>query len=297
MKKINYQVKELMVQLSGACFWFWDTYYDFLISSGVSKNVKSRYPRESFNKYQIMREVLENLEEVGDYETLNNLIGNFYRMKNAVDRDKLDETKAKSLLAEFRDLVGNDPIETEIKKKEQELKQAKAREGLQHRQEKMLKLTSLKASFMELFSNDKISPQDRGFDLEKLFSELLALEEVEYNPGYRTKSGEQIDGLFQFDKFDYMVELKWIAGLVKQKHLSEFDGKIRGKAQSTRGLFISVNGFDSNAISKFSGDSPRIILMTGQDLIRIFDGYISFLDCFKAKVSALVKYGSINHPV
>lgn len=52
---------------------------------------------------------------------------------------------------------------------------------------------------------------------------------------------------------------------IKQKDLAIFDGKIRGKAQSTRELFLDANGFDENAVVKFSGDSPRIILMTGED--------------------------------
>jgi hypothetical protein len=42
-KMINYEVKEKMVSLPGACFWFWNSFYSFLDSCGVSKTIQSRY--------------------------------------------------------------------------------------------------------------------------------------------------------------------------------------------------------------------------------------------------------------
>lgn len=82
----------------------------------------------------------------------------------------------------------------------------------------------------------------------------------------------------------------------KQRDLSIFDGKIRGKAQSTRGFFLAANGFDNNAVDKFSGDAPRIVLMTGEDLAVVLDGTLPFFDLMKAKVDAIVRYGNINFP-
>lgn len=103
--------------------------------------------------------------------------------------------------------------------------------------------------------------------------------------------------LFRYEKFDYLIESKWEDGPIKQKDLSIFDGKIRGKAQSTRGLFLAANGFDENAIHKFSGDSPRVILMTGEDLAIVLSDRVLFHDAMKAKVEAIVRYGNINYPI
>lgn len=122
----------------------------------------------------------------------------------------------------------------------------------------------------------------------------MVLSEIDFSKSYKTPDGEQIDGHFKYEKFDYLVECKWESGVIKQKELSIFDGKIRGKAQSTRGLFLAANGFDLNAIQKFSGDSPRIILMTGDDLAMILSGQVLFFDAMKAKVDAIVRYGDIN---
>ena len=116
-KRINFELKENIVTLSGACFWYWNSFYSFLDSCGVPKSFQQRYPREAYNKYQVMRNILGDLEERNQIEIINNIISNFFKLRIAIDRDKLDEKKAKQLLKEFRELVGTDPIENEVKKR------------------------------------------------------------------------------------------------------------------------------------------------------------------------------------
>lgn len=244
-----------------------------------------------------MRNILETLERNDKQEIIHNLVSNFYKLHNAVDRDQLDEEKAKKLLQEFRDVVGNDPIEKEIKKRKKEKAKKEYQETIQSNRSKQARLEELNQKFLDLTRLKGVTPQQRGFELERLFFDLLHISEFDYRAPYRTESGEQIDGHFQYEKFDYLVETKWEKEGAKQKDLSVFDGKIRGKAQSTRGLFISATGFDENAIVKYSGDSPRIILMTGEDLAMILSGQFSFFDAMKAKIDAIVRYGQILLPV
>jgi hypothetical protein len=52
-------------------------------------------------------------------------------------------------------------------------------------------------------------------------------------------------------------------------------------------------GFDKNAISKYSGDSPRIILMDGQDFALILEEIITFYDLMRMKTDALARKGDI----
>lgn len=285
-----------MVGLAGACFWFWSSFHSFLESSGVPKSLHQRYPKDAFNKYQVMRNILDVLEEQGQIETINALTSNLYRLKNAVDRDKLDTARAKRLLQEFRDSVGNDPIEAAIKKKEQEKARIRYQESVKDTKAKQDTLADLNARFVALTVATDLTPQKRGFELETLLFDLLHFAEFEHRRPYRTTHGEQIDGHFNYEKFDYLVEVKWIAGPTKQKDLSIFDGKIRGKAQSTRGLFLAAEGFDDNAVNKFSGDAPRIILMTGEDLAIVLNGTLPIFDVMKAKVDAIVRHGNINFP-
>lgn len=256
-----------------------------------------RFPKETYNKYDVMRNVLAILEEQGNEEVINSLVSNFYRMKNAADKDNVDAKKAKVLLAEFREAVGNDPIEVEIQKRQAQQARTKYQQSLDSTSARQGELTELNRQFLELATLKNLTEQQRGFRLETLFFDLLRFAEIENTKPYRTPNGEQIDGHFKFEKFDYLVEAKWTAGATKQPELSVFDGKIRGKAQSTRGLFLAAEGFDANAVAKFSGDAPRILLMTGEDLAIVLNGTIPMFDAMRAKVDAIVRYGKIIFPL
>ncbi len=296
-KKLSFEASEKMVSLAGACFWYWNSFHSFLTSSGVSRRLIERYPQGAFNKYQKMRNILDDLEQAGDIEAVNNLVSNFFRLTGPMDKENLDVRSAKSLLKEFRELVGHDPIELEIERQTKENRRKDHKESIQQLKSRQGQLENLNRRLLELAESSEVSPQKRGFDLERLFFDLLTYFEFECQPSYRNPAGEQIDGHFSYEKFDYLVEGKWTKELTKQPDLSIFDGKIRGKAQSTRGFFLSASGFDEKAIVKFSGDAPRIVLMTGEDLALILNGHLTFHDAMKAKVDAIVRYGKILLPL
>ena len=290
--RLRFDVKEKMVSLAGACFWYWNSFYGFLDSSGVPRRIRDRYPRESFNKYETMRNILNDLDQAGDADTLNSLISNFFRLTGPIDQDSLDAPKAKAMLGEFREIVGDDPIELEIDRRTRQKSQEARSKSIQMHKNHQRELETLNRTFGTLVSSSEISPQKRGFELERLFFDLLENFEFECRKPYRN-DGEQIDGHFRYEKFDYLVEVKWTKKAATQSDLSVFDGKIRGKAQSTRGFFLSANGFDGNAISRYSGEAPRILLMTGEDLALVLNGRITFDDAMKAKVDAIVRKGEI----
>ena len=221
----------------------------------------------------------------------------FFRLKGPIDRDNLDEKKAKKLLEEFRSIVGDDPIEAEIQKRERDRAKTVHQQSVANQKDQAKRLEAINTEFLSLVTTSEFTPQQRGFKLEKLFFQLLHLSDIEHSKPYRTQGGEQIDGHFKYEKFDYLVEAKWTQEAAKQPELSVFDGKIRGKAQSTRGFFVSANGFDDSAVQKYSGDSPRIILMTGEDLTLVLSGRVHFADAMKAKVDSIVRRGVILFPV
>ncbi len=294
--KLHYEVKEKMVSLAGACFWYWDSFYSFLDSSGVPSAIRRRYPRESFNKYQTMRNVLESLEEAGREDVVNALVSNFHRLRGAVDRDSLDVAKAREMLEEFRQMVGQDPLDAEIARRGRQKKREARSRSIDRVRSRRRDLAGMDRKFTELTISKSVNAQKRGFELERLFFDLLVHFEFECRRPYRGV-GEQIDGHLRYEKFDYLVEVKWTKKLASQADLSVFDGKIRGKAQSTRGFFLSANGFDEHAIDRYSGDAPRIVLMTGEDLALVLNGRMTFDDGMKAKVDAIVRKGRILLPL
>lgn len=291
MSKLDFNVKEKIVALSAACFWYWDSFYSFLNSSQVPQLLQDRYPRSSYKKPSIMRNIINDLEATNNEKVIKNIVSGFYKLKiSALNQDNINIAKARELLTEFKGLIGNDPIEEEIKRQQSEKRKQDHLKKININKSFQDELQKLNQKFLLLHSHE--NHQVRGFELENLIAELLRINEFDFIKSYKTDS-EQIDGYLKFEGFDYLLEIKWTDGLTSQKDLSIFDGKIRGKAQSTRGIFISMNGFDNNVIIKFSNDSPRIILMTGEDLALVLSGTRSLYDVIYAKVDALVRHGNI----
>ena len=294
MAKLNYDIKQQMITLAGACFWYWNGFYTFLESCDVPRRLYEKYPKGAFSKYDVMRNILGDLEDADKSDILNNIISNFFRMRGPADSDVPDPEKARKLLQEFRESVGNDPIEKELERRKRDEAKKRYQREIDSSKSFQNRVEDLNHQFVSLHNNSDVTPQQRGYALENLFCDLLELNEIEYKRPYKTPDGEQIDGHFRYEKFDYLIESKWEQGTIKQKDLAIFDVKIRGKAQSTRGLFLAANGFDENAVAKFSGDSPRIILMTGEDLALILGGRIELSDALNVKLDAIVRYGNIN---
>ena len=246
-----------------------------------------RYDGE--NKYKMMRNILSDLEDKRSDETLLAILTNLFNLKSIPDKNVPDVNKATLILKEFRDLCGDDLIEKEIKKRKSAEKVQTTRTKTDSVVGFSKKLDELNKCYLKLFP--ATDHQKRGFDLEKIISDLFVLNEIEFHKSYKT-GNEQIDGYFSYEKFDYLLEIKWINGQVKQGDLAIFDKKIDKKAKSTRGLFIGMDGFDENGILSISGKEPRIILMDGEDLSYILNGNVSFKDAIKSKVDKLVKEGN-----
>lgn len=286
-KKLDFNIKDKLINLSGVCFWYWNTFYSFLESCGIPSSVYLQFGKEG-GKYQLMRSILELLERQGKYDLIKNISTQFYDFTPS--EDGIDKGKANRLLSDFRKAVGSSLIEDEADKREAKKKADEQRAIEDAKRSKNERLQELKNKFLALYSaTDK---QRRGFDLEELFFELLELEEFECTPPYKN-TGEQIDGHFKYEKFDYLVEIRWRDEPAGQSDLSVFDGKIRGKGQSTRGFLLSINGFNKNGISKFSGDAPRIILMDGQDFFLVFEERTTFYDLMKLKTDFLARKGDV----
>lgn len=286
-KRLDFNIKNKLINLSGVCFWYWNTFYSFLESCGIPSSVYRQFGKDC-GKYQLMRLILELLERQQRYDIIKNISTQFYNF--IPSEDGIDKEKAAKLLNDFRKIVGSSLLDEEIDKKEIERKIEEQKKISEEKALLKQKLQNIKDVFLKLNTSD--DKQKRGFEIESLFFDLLELEEFDVHRPYKI-AGEQLDGHFKYEKFDYIVEIKWTDGVSNQSDLSIFDGKIKGKGQSTRGFFLSINGFDKHAVSKFSVDSPRIILMDGRDLYIIFEEMTSFYDLMKLKTDSLARKGDI----
>ena len=142
-------------------------------------------------------------------------------------------------------------------------------------------LAALRDKFMGLHS---MAPQERGFAFERFLNELFNLFHLSPRGSFRLV-GEQIDGSFQIGQDVYLVEAKWQNQKTGQKDLLSFSGKVEGKAQWARGLFISYTGFSKDGLEAFArGKSTRIICMDGFDLHCVLNQNLNLAEVVNRKV-------------
>ena len=63
---------------------------------------------------------------------------------------------------------------------------------------------------------------------------------------------------------------------------------------NTLGLFVSINGFTEEALTRYSqGGRPRIICVDGIDLISVLEGQIDLVDLLRRKRACAAQTGKI----
>jgi hypothetical protein len=139
--------------------------------------------------------------------------------------------------------------------------------------------------------------QDRGFAFERFLSDLFALYDLDPRRSFRL-TGEQIDGSFELPPETFLLEAKWQDVKIGQADLLTFSGKVEGKAQWSRGLFVSYSGFSEDGLEAFArGRRTSIVCMDGLDLAQILTGGLNFVDVIQRKKRRAAEIGSAFVPV
>lgn len=74
-----------------------------------------------------------------------------------------------------------------------------------------------------------------------------------------------------------------------------FRGKVEGKLESTRGIFVSVPGFRPEVASKFNGRS-NLVLLDGEHLVMVLEGRLSLPDLLEKVISRAAHEGVAHTP-
>ncbi|ACT12668.1 MULTISPECIES: restriction endonuclease [Pectobacterium] len=141
----------------------------------------------------------------------------------------------------------------------------------------------------ELESMKMMAPQERGYRFEIWLNELFSAFRLIPNPSFRI-IGEQIDGSFLLHNETYLVEAKWHAQKTAAPDLHVFQSKLDQKATWTRGVFISWQGFSSEAFEAW-GRNKSIICITGYDLYHMLTNNISFIELLEKKIRHVAEKG------
>lgn len=114
--------------------------------------------------------------------------------------------------------------------------------------------------------------------------------DIEYRKPYKT-AVEQIDGHVNFEGFDYIVEARWRKDQPTEAEISGFQGKVERKLESTRGLFVAVQGVRPEVVNSFSGRGCNLIIVDGYDLAQILEGLVDLRDGLKFKIDKAAQEG------
>lgn len=139
----------------------------------------------------------------------------------------------------------------------------------------------LQGQFYELVAAE--NAQKRGVLFQGFLWELFNAYDLNPRGPFRI-TGEEIDGAFEFEMTQFLLEAKWQKDPVGAAPLDSFSKKVERKLENTLGLFVALNGFTEDGLEAFSGTRPLIILMDGQDLAVVLQGLVDFRDLLKRKV-------------
>jgi hypothetical protein len=194
------------------------------------------------------------------------------------------DEKAKHLKARFFQIIQTiDPSSGAARQGQSKFASPTPR-SLQDLNERLLKLAVLK-------------PQDRGFAFERFLSDLFTVYDLDARRSFRL-TGEQIDGSFQLRQEIYLLEAKWHDARTALADLLTFAGKVEGKAQWSRGLFLSYSGFSEDGLQAFArGRRTSIICMEGLDLAQVLSGRLDLVDVIERKKRRAAETGSAFVPV
>jgi len=138
------------------------------------------------------------------------------------------------------------------------------------RQQRARALAELKSDLEAIFVLE--NRQAAGFRLEKLLNKLFSLAGLEPRKPFKLE-GEQIDGSFVLADEVYLLEAKWEKAPLPEAPLLIFRGKIEGKSNATRGVFIAMNGVSTEAEQAIvRGKQPNFFVMNGHDLMMVVQG-------------------------
>ena len=276
----------------------------FLRGAGVNRSLLSGLEAklannpESINKFQIVRTVLQALNELGD----SGLKQRREVLRRVVDFEEFstcwpnDQLQAKGLVAEIRNVVNvkdsftrmsmERDVEVHRRRESQEAKAA----ALRQRSEQMARV---RQDLYSLFAME--NAQERGLLLERVLNQLFRTAGVLVREDFRRvpTAGlgviEQIDGVIQFDGQIYFVEMKWLKDPVTVGDISQHIVRVVNR-DSSRGIFISYSGYTVPAIEtcKESLSNAVIVLCTLEEFVFLLEKESSLEEFLTKKIQRCI---------
>ena len=254
---------------------------DCQLPSALVAEVKDQQ-RAGTPTIKIVHFVLDKLDMYGDegWVVAKRILTkmNYWKDTKSIEPDR--RAHALESLAAFRSVMKEFEAEQEyLERKERE----KREKGMQEERESRGRISQLDHAKLQSFRDEFDSvyvlkdPKERGDRFEVLMNNIFAYYS-ERSEGPFKRTGEQVDGLFYFDKHWYLVEIRWKSEKSKAADVSVLrDRAARSFGGDTKALFVSFNGFSKECLESMAGgDYERVILFDGSDLRCVLDCQIGF---------------------
>lgn len=289
----NIEIETLIKDGLSHLYWFKADLHKAWLVSGVSQPVVGEIKKlvnaegKNLSKREQMDVLYERLRD-GDFNRRLEVSRNFARIlleqKDFVAKDNGHQVHRAQLAS--------------LKLKELHAKQNQEQERKQTVREKSVRpveesydaqLGKLRDRF---FAAHNMAPQAKGYELEKIFTQLMLLSGITVVEPFRIV-GEQFDGAIKYEGRFYLVELKWTAAKSDPEQIGHFFYKISGKMDG-RGLFISMAGFTDGVTSTLPhGKELTMMLLDGIHLTSVLTGQYTFKKLLDHAIKSIALKGNI----
>lgn len=269
--------------------WFKNSVRSFLIDCGVDASILQELPRKT-PTITLTQHVLSRLNAYGSKgdAIARTMLTKMYYWKDlhTVPPDRKDAAVAslKALQDAYKLYEAQRQHQEEQERKmHSERVDRVSMSALDHE-----RLQAFRVEFDAIHAEQ--NPQTRGDRFEDLMNKVFEYYSDDSKGAFR-RTGEQIDGLFYFDKHWYYVEIRWKEEKAKAADISV----LRDRAKSayggdTKAVFISFNGYSQECLDSLKGNSDeRVVLMDGYDLRCVLDCQIALDVLLAAKQADIVQ--------
>lgn len=285
--QLPYEVRSQIIQCIGLCFHYKDNVEAFFISCGVDRRLTRKH--KDLVKFVWARSLLNDLDELDNgFYIQRQILTELCKLKKLPDKDVPNPDAGLSALRTLKELALKNKLEVEEVKRKTENIKIMIDEKQRIAQERATLLNELKIIFMSAITAS--NRQSAGYSLEDILERLFPIFDLDYRKSYKTET-QQIDGYFKFEGFDYLVEAKWREKQPNENDIGGFKRKVDTKLESTRGIFVSINGFRDEVIKSFEGPGNNIIFFSGEDLIHILEGRIDINEVLHKKIDKAAQEG------
>jgi len=221
------------------------------------------------SKKQIIEGIVEEVDSQGSLGVLNRILHEAIRYGKTLTSEETQQ--ALNNLERLKErIVKREVGVAELGKEERERERVEL-EGKGKREEP----ESLREQFLALIRES--NHQKRGYNFQDFLYELFDLSGLKPLAPFKV-TGEQIDGGFEFKSSTYLLEARWRNKPANESDLLVLSERVRSRIEGTKGVFISVSGYSSEAVPAFvKGRRPNIILLDGTHIMAVLEGRITLV--------------------